>query len=110
MNYATQQTPSIQAQIIDHYIELGYSYEGAYMMWEDDYNRGVIVEEEWEVEEEVEQEPSAEELAINTFTRVAQERGFTLNEAQTIANNIVKLQKEGNYQKAYKLYIKRLTA
>lgn len=110
MNYTTQQNPSIQAQIIDYYIELGYSYEGAYMMWEDDYNRGIIVEEEWEVEEEIEQEPSADELAITTFTRVAQERGFTLNEAQTIANNIIKLKKEGNYQRAFKLYIKRLIA
>jgi hypothetical protein len=89
-------------EIIDSYIEIGYSYEDAYEMMINDYNRGLLTETE-ETEETTEEDDK-----VKLLVKVAMGRGYSQNEAETLANKVIEMSTNGNYEKAYKLFLNRL--
>lgn len=111
----------LQEQIdsIDFYIEIGYSYEDAYLMWQDDYNRGQLPSQV-QFAEELEQEElrlaaeADEEETSRVFKqaiiKLAVSRGYVKTEAQTMANKVVEMKRNGQYDRAYKLFLARLFA
>ena len=108
------QTASEKVEIIDSYIEMGYSYEDAYMMWENDFNRGVLpsqTEETLEAEEEIKEvKTEAPKSTTELLIKAAMGRGYSETEATTLAGKVNQMIAEGNYPKAYKLFLARLAS
>ena len=124
-----EQESSETIETIDFYMEQGYSYEDAYSLWEDDYNRGVLPSQEEFAREleiaEAELENAIAEMAAEKAAKdlpdeteaikqgiigLAMSRGYSKNEAATLAAKVVEMKKAGQYERAYKLFLARLFA
>lgn len=119
-----QQYRSSQVQVIDTYIGLGFSYDEAYAkMMSDTHN--VIDDEDFELtdadaidyEETPVEQPSVQSFdairneTLELIKQLAMARGYNETEATTFATALDKVSRSEDkdaYEKAYRLFLRRL--
>lgn len=100
-------------ELIDSYIEMNVEYDDAYLYAVEDLERALQAERQADAEwvEEVEVQPLSDEQVASDdelFVKQAMVRGYSEQEGRVLVAQARKLTAQGEYEKAYRLYLSRL--
>jgi hypothetical protein len=100
-------------ELIDDYIAMNVEYDDAYLYAIEDLERALAAERQADAEwvEPIEVQPLSDDDQAEDdelFVKQAMKRGYGEQEARVLVSQARKLTAQGEYAKAYRLYLSRL--